>query len=146
MDALLSTLASPDGSLASLALAAFLAATVVPLSSEAALFAVLHLHPDLTTAALAVATLANTAGGMTTYAIGRWIGAGLVQKRPPDRALERLRRFGAPALLLAWLPLAGDALCLAAGWLKINAWIAMAWQAAGRLTRYWVVAQGAAAF
>lgn len=135
-------LATPDGSLATLALAAFLAATVVPLASEAALFAVLRLHPELAWTALAVATLANTAGGMTTYAIGRWIGT----KRPADQALARVRRFGAPALVLAWLPLAGDALVLAAGWLKVNAWLAVLWQAAGRLARYWVVAQGAAFF
>jgi membrane protein YqaA with SNARE-associated domain len=46
-------------------------------------------------------------------------------------------------MMLAWLPVVGDALCVAAGWLKLN-WLAvLLFQAAGRLARYWAVAQGA---
>ena len=55
--------------------------------------------------------------------------------------LERLRRWGAPATALGWLPLAGDALCLAAGWLQLNAAAVLLWQVLGRFGRYWVVAQ-----
>lgn len=125
-------------SLASLALSAFLAATLIPMSSEAALYAVLKLHPDLWWPAVGVATLGNTAGGMTTYLIGRFLG----HRRPLER-LETVRRWGAPALLLAWLPLVGDGLVLAAGWLRLN-WIAAAvFQAVGRFIRYGLVAQGA---
>ena len=54
-------------SLASLFGASFLASTLIPISSEAALFAVLRLHADLAWPALAVATLGNTLGGLTTY-------------------------------------------------------------------------------
>ena len=130
---------SPEASLASLLAATFLAATLIPMSSEAALFAVLKLHPYLFWPALGVATLGNTLGGLTSYLIGRFIGA-----KKPLAQVERLRRWGAPALLLAWLPLVGDALCVAAGWLKLNWMQAMLYQAAGRFARYWVVAQGAA--
>jgi len=127
-----------DTSLWSLAAASFVASTIVPMSSEAVLFGVLRLHPQLFWPAMAVATLGNTLGGLTTYAIGRFIA----QKKPLTQ-LERLRRHGAPALAMAWLPVVGDALCLGAGWLKIN-WMAVAaWSAAGRLARYWVVAEGA---
>ena len=127
-----------DTSLWSLAAASFVASTIVPMSSEAVLFGVLRLHPQLFWPAIAVATLGNTLGGLTTYAIGRFIA----QKKPLTQ-LERLRRHGAPALAMAWLPVVGDALCLGAGWLKIN-WMAVAaWSAAGRLARYWVVAEGA---
>lgn len=139
MDSLL----TPAESLLSLGLAAFLAATVVPFSSEAVLFGVLRMHGDLFWPALAVATAGNTAGGMTTWMIGRFIGA----RKPPSRLqraqVERLRRWGAPALIFAWLPVAGDALCLAAGWLRLGGMQVMLWQAAGRLARYWVVAEGA---
>lgn len=126
---------TPAVGLASLALAAFLAATVLPLSSEVALYALLAVHPHLLWPALAVATLANTAGGMTTYAIGRWFGT-----RKPLTQLERVGRWGAPAVFFAWLPVLGDALVLAAGWLKVN-WLAVfAFQLAGRALRYLVVA------
>lgn len=118
-----------------LAAAAFLAATLVPLPSEAALFAYLKLHPEHTALAVAVATAANTAGGMTTYLVGRLIP----QKKLDARALAWLHRYGAPATLLAFLPLIGDALALAAGWLRIHWLAALAFMATGRLARYLMV-------
>jgi membrane protein YqaA with SNARE-associated domain len=125
-------------SLASLLAASFFASTLIPISSEAALFAVLRLHADLAWPAIAVATLGNTAGGLSTYAIGRWFGS-----KKPLTQLERVKRYGSPLLALAWLPIVGDGLCLAAGWVRLN-WIAVAlWSAAGRFARYWLVAQGA---
>ncbi len=125
-------------SLATLFGASFLASTLIPISSEAALFAVLKLHADLAWPALIVATLGNTLGGLTTYLIGRYIGS-----RKPLTQLERVKRYGSPLLALAWLPFVGDGLCLAAGWAKID-WVGVAlWSAAGRFARYWVVAQGA---
>ena len=124
--------------LASLAAASFLASTLIPISSEAALFALLKLEPGLAWPALGVATLGNTLGGLTTYLIGRYIGS-----KKPLTQLERVQRYGSPLLALAWLPFVGDGLCLAAGWIKLN-WVAVAlWSALGRFARYWVVAQGA---
>ena len=119
-----------------LAAASFLAATLVPLPSEGALYAYLHLHPERTALAVAVATAANTAGGMTSYLVGRIF--------PPKdfnpRAMAWVRRHGAPATFLAFLPIIGDALCVAAGWLRIH-WLAtLVFMAAGRLARYLAVA------
>ena len=131
------TLLSPDGSLTALCAAAFVAATIVPFSSEAALYAVLKLHPNLFWAAIAVASVGNTAGGMTTFAIGRWLAQAGSLKH-----LDQVRRWGAPITALGWLPVAGDALCLAAGWLKLNAWAVLCWQGIGRFVRYCVIAQG----
>jgi membrane protein YqaA with SNARE-associated domain len=129
---------SPGASLATLLAATFLAATLIPLSSEAVLYAVLRMHGDLLWPAIATATIGNTLGGMTSYLIGRYIGS-----KKPFAHVERLRRWGAPALVLAWLPFIGDALCVAAGWLKLN-WLPVAlWQAAGRFARYWLVSVGA---
>jgi len=114
--------------------ASFVAATLFPLPSEAALFAYLQAHPDRAVLAVAVATLGNTAGGMTSYWIGRII--------PPKdlKGLAMVRRYGAPVTFFAWLPLVGDALCVAAGWLRIRWWAALSFMAAGRLARYIVVA------
>jgi membrane protein YqaA with SNARE-associated domain len=122
--------------LAALFAASFIAATLFPLPSEAALFAYLQLHPDRSALAVGVATLGNTAGGMTSYLVGRLIP----QKRLNPKAIEWLRRYGAPATVLAWLPIVGDALCVAAGWLRVNWVAALGFMAAGRLARYLAVA------
>ena len=118
-------------------LASFVAATLVPLSSEAVLFGYLQLHPQNVAPAVALATLGNTAGGMTTYLIGRLVP----RKDYPHLAV--VRRYGAPATLFAWLPIVGDALCVAAGWLRVNWLAALACMAAGRLARYLVIAYAA---
>jgi len=57
--------------LATLFAMSFAAATLVPLPSEAALFAYVHIYPDRAAPAVAIATAGNTAGGMTSCALGR---------------------------------------------------------------------------
>ncbi len=109
----------------------------MPLPSEAALFAYLKLHPQNLALAVTVATLANTAGGMTSYGLGRL----LPQKKLDEKALGWLRRYGAPATALAWLPVVGDGLAVGAGWLRIPWAAALGFMALGRLARYLVVAQ-----
>ncbi len=117
--------------------ASFVAATLFPLPSEAALYAYLQSHPDQAALAVAVATLGNTAGGMTTYLLGRFFPTG---KKISEKTIKTIRRYGAPVTFFAFLPLVGDALCVAAGWLRIRWWLALAFMAAGRLCRYIVVA------
>lgn len=124
-----------EASLWSLLLGSFVAATLVPVSSELMLFAVLRVHPDLLWPALAFATVGNTAGGMVSYAMGRFI-----PHRQPVRQEDRLRRHGAILLLLSWVPLAGDALCVGAGWLRLTWWKCLVAMAVGKAARYVVVA------
>jgi len=133
---------SGDTSLAALFLAAFVSATVLPANSEVVLIAVLKAYPELAFAAIALATLGNTLGGMTTYGIGRLLPR---RKSPEPRALAWVRRHGAYALLLSWVPFVGDALCAAAGWLRVSAWASAAAMAVGKLGRYLVVAGAIAA-
>jgi membrane protein YqaA with SNARE-associated domain len=57
-----------------------------------------------------------------------------------DRNVLRVRRFGSPVLLLAWAPIIGDALCLAAGWLRQNPLYAALFMGVGKFARYWVIA------
>jgi membrane protein YqaA with SNARE-associated domain len=120
--------------LAALFAASFAAATLFPLPSEAALFAYLKAYPEHSVLAVAVATVGNTAGGMTSYLIGRLL--------PPKnlKGVDSVKRYGAPVLALAWLPLVGDALVVAAGWLRVHWLAALGFMAAGRLARYIVVA------
>jgi membrane protein YqaA with SNARE-associated domain len=116
--------------------ASFVAATLFPLPSEAALFAYLQANPGDTALAVAVATVGNTLGGMTSYAIGRF----LPRKSIDEKAQGWIKRFGAPVTFFAWLPIVGDGFCVAAGWLRIHWAAALAFMAAGRLARYLVVA------
>jgi membrane protein YqaA with SNARE-associated domain len=124
-----------------------LAATVLPGGSETVLFGVLKLHAGLYWPALATATLGNTLGGMSSYLIGRLLPATYAhaaRKRTSTRVIDYARRFGSPALLGAWVPIVGDPLCVAAGWLRLP-WLAvMVFMALGKLGRYLVVAGMAA--
>lgn len=124
-----------SASLASLFISSFLAATLLPGGSEAVLFGILKLHPELFCPALLLGTLGNTLGGMVTFGMG-WM---LPQTRQLKH-VEKVRRYGASSLLFAWVPLVGDALCLAAGWLRLNWWQAALFMAMGKFTRYWVIA------
>jgi membrane protein YqaA with SNARE-associated domain len=123
-------------SLLSLFTSSFLAATLLPGGSEAVLFAVLKDYPESLWAALALATLGNTLGGMVSF----YMGYALPQTQQLKH-VDTLRRYGTPALLLSWVPLIGDALCLAAGWLRLNGWQAALFMAIGKFARYWVIAQ-----
>jgi membrane protein YqaA with SNARE-associated domain len=131
-----------DGSLATLGLAglfasSFLSATLLPGNSELVLLALLNEAPEQKWPALALATLGNTLGGMTSYLIGR-----LFPKPGEGRATEWLQRYGPAALLLSWVPVIGDGLCVASGWLRQNAIAATLFIAIGKAARYWALAEG----
>ena len=126
-------------SLGGLFASSFLSATLLPGNSELVLVGVLHQSPHLKWPALAIATIGNTLGGMTSYAIGR-----VFPKPREGRAVAWLHRYGPAALLLSWVPIVGDALCVAAGWLRQNAAAAAAFIAVGKFARYWLLAEGLA--
>lgn len=117
--------------LGGLALSAFLAATLLPGGSEAVFAGVVALRPELSLAALVTATTANTAGGMSTYLLGR-----LVPRKELTPRLAIVKRWGSLALVLSWVPLIGDALCAAAGVLRLNWFACLAWMALGKGLRY----------
>lgn len=125
----------PDGGLLALLASSFLSATLLPGGSELVLAGILALRPEQLAAALAVATVGNTLGGMSTWALAR-----LLPHKADMTRLEWVRRHGAPVLLLSWAPVVGDALCAAAGWLRL-AWLpCLIWMALGKLLRYALVA------
>lgn len=128
-------LLTTDLSLWGLFISSFLAATLLPGGSEAVLFGVLKLHPELYWPALLLATLGNTLGGMVTFGMG-WV----LPQTQQLKHVERVRLYGTHVLLLAWVPLVGDALCLAAGWLRLNPLAALAFMAAGKFARYAIIA------
>jgi membrane protein YqaA with SNARE-associated domain len=123
--------------LAGLAASAFLSATLLPGNSEIVLVALLHQAPALKWPAVVVASIANTLGGLTSYAIGR-----LFPRPAPGRATAWLQHYGPPALLLSWVPVIGDGLCVAAGWLRQNALAVALFIAAGKAARYVALVAG----
>jgi len=130
---------SETTSLWALFASSFFAATLLPGGSEAVLFGVIRLHPGQLWPALAVATLGNTLGGMSSYLLGR-----IIPQRQVLTGLTAMQRYGTPALLLSWVPLLGDPLCVAAGWLRLNPWWSALSIAIGKFARYWVIAAWAA--
>jgi membrane protein YqaA with SNARE-associated domain len=113
----------------------FLAATLLPGGSEVVLFGVLKLHPGQLWAALAVATLGNTLGGLSSYLLGR-----VIPQKQTLKGLASVQRYGAPVLLLSWVPVIGDPLCVAAGWLRLNPWWSALSIALGKFARYVLIA------
>ena len=102
---------SSDAGLWGLTISAFVSATVLPGNSEIVFIAVLAKFPALFWQCLAVGTISDTLGGMTSYGIGR----AFANKPQENKALSWLRRYGEWALLLSWVPLVGDAVCVATG-------------------------------
>jgi len=142
---LLATLALPELGLSTVFVVAFVSATLLPLGSEPAVLGLVKLNPDLFWPAIVVATAGNTLGGALTY----WMGYGaerayekLAHRTPEARALRWLQRLGPKGCLLSWLPIVGDPLCAAAGWLKLPFWPCAAYMAIGKFARYVTMTAG----
>ncbi|MGK2913376.1 MAG: YqaA family protein [Porticoccaceae bacterium] len=136
-------LSSEPIGLTGLAVSAFLSSTLLPGGSEAVLLWLVEQGEIPLLVLLAVATAANGLGGFSTYWLGWWIERGLIKRRfsePPSlRSLAWIKRWGYPVLLLSWLPIVGDGLCLAAGWLRL-AWLpALVAIVVGKGARYGVL-------
>ena len=120
------TMIGDEYSLIGLFLSAFLSSTLLPGSSEL-VFVFLATRGDLPTwSLLATATAGNTLGGMSSWAlgwlIGWWYPLHEFTKPAHHLAVERIRKWGSPVLLLSWVPVIGDPLCIAAGWLRMG-WV-----------------------
>ena len=146
---LLQLFSLPEVGLSSVFVVALVSATLLPMGSEPAVFALVKLNPDLFWPAVLVATLGNTLGGVISWGMG--YGAhGAVHKVNPElersasqlKALQWLERFGAKACLLSWVPAVGDPLCAVAGWLKLPFWPCVAYMALGKFLRYVTMTAG----
>jgi membrane protein YqaA with SNARE-associated domain len=122
---------------------AFISSTLFPGGSEVVLgvLAAERLHDPWLL--LAIASLGNTLGALTTWLLGY-----LLARRFPlehrlaakqQRAVMWLRRWGSPALLLSWLPVVGDPLCFAAGFLRLPFLASLLFIALGKVARYGVI-------
>lgn len=125
----------------------FLAATVLPISSEW-LLAILIFNQQSLFATVTIATLGNTLGAITTWGLGIWGANWLIHKvlriSSRERALAEkwYNRWGLWSLLLAWTPILGDALCLIGGILRVPIIPFSLLVATGKGLRYLLVAWG----
>lgn len=137
---MLETLSLPQVGLGAVFVIALVSATLLPMGSEPVVLLLVHAKPELFWPAILVATVGNTLGGAITW----WMGYGAerayeaaTHHTPRDqRMLGWLRRFGAKACLLSWLPIVGDPLCALAGWLRLPFWPCVAYMAVGKFARY----------
>jgi len=122
-------------------MSSFLAATLLPVSSEIMLSVLLLNHSD-PISAVCVATVGNVLGSVVNYGCGFW-GSYLVltkwlgySENDISAAKRRFGRYGVFGLLLAWVPVIGDPLTVAAGALKIHFGLFMVLVTTGKLARY----------
>ncbi|MCW5732443.1 MAG: DedA family protein [Alphaproteobacteria bacterium] len=121
---------------------AFLASTLLPLSSEGVLAALaLHRGGDWVVLWF-FASLGNTAGALVNYLIGRYLLLFQDQRWFPvgREALARAQgwfaRFGTWSLLFSWLPVVGDPLTLVAGVMRTQPALFLVLVFAGKAARY----------
>ncbi len=125
-------------------LSAFISSTIAPGGSEAVLaymvseghFQVQHL--------VIVAAIGNTLGAMTTWGLGmltarKFPVASLLSEKKQN-ALNVVKKRGIWVLFFSWLPVIGDALCFAGGWLKLPLLSACLVIFLGKFSRYAVIA------
>jgi membrane protein YqaA with SNARE-associated domain len=124
----------------------FLAATILPLGSEPALFAMVARGYPVSTV-VAVATVGNYLGACTTYWVGRRAASALSARHTAGarerRATALVSKWGQPVLILSWVPLIGDALVAAAGVAGMPLGAFSFWVILGKALRYVAVAWGA---
>jgi membrane protein YqaA with SNARE-associated domain len=127
---------------AALFVCAFLAATVLPVSSEAVLAGLVAAGRGDPALLLVVATVGNTLGSAVNWLLGRGIDALQdrlwfpVSRERYDWASRTFRRLGTWTLIFAWLPLVGDAFTVAAGAARVHFGLFLALVAVGKAARY----------
>lgn len=130
-------------------IAAFLAATILPLSSELVLVALLlnGLSPTLL---IVIATSGNVLGSLTNYALGYWAGKHTrffnITNDQFKHAQYRFKQYGILSLCFAWVPIIGDPLTLVAGVLRVPVIWFLTLVTIGKLLRYIVVSYTALNF
>lgn len=135
-----------DWGYAGLFVGSFLASTIIPFSADLLLIGILALGGNIWFC-LAIATIGNWMGGLTSYWIG-WIGRWEWIERwfnvSSDRLKKQKRKIDKYGNLLAfftWLPLIGDVFALALGFYKISPRLSALYMLIGRFLRFliWIL-------
>ena len=132
-------------------LGSFLASTILPMSSEAVLAAMVIGGFDPIVCVM-VASAGNSLGGMTSYFmgyVGKWAWLERLFARNKDKVVKVktwVDRYGSRAALLCWLPVVGDPLAVALGFVRSPVWQVGFYMTVGKFLRYavwvWLIRQG----
>ena len=121
----------------------FLASTLIPFSADVLLVGILTLGGNMWLC-LALATIGNWLGGLTSYWLGwigkwEWIERWLkVKEETLIRQKRQIDRYGVWLALLTWLPIVGDLFAIALGFYKIKPYLSAAYMLIGRFTRFFI--------
>jgi len=125
-------------------ISAFISSTIAPGGSEAVLAYMVDSRQHSVALLVIVATIGNSLGAMTTW----WLGLWTAKKYPAEnmlpekhrKSLIAVKHWGSWALLFSWLPIVGDGLCFAGGWLRLSLLSSMLAIFFGKTLRYIAVA------
>lgn len=121
---------------------AFLAATVLPFSSEIMLASCVRAGEIPVWLLVTVAAVGNILGAVVNWVLGRFLLRFRERRWFPfspaqlQKASDRFRRFGVWSLLLSWVPIIGDPLTFAAGVLNVRFFLFLVLVAIGKTARY----------
>jgi membrane protein YqaA with SNARE-associated domain len=130
---------------AGLFIAALLAATIIPASSEVALGAMVASGTGDPIWLFLVATVGNVLGSIINWLLGRYLAEFRNRKWFPvdeesyERAAHAFRRWGVWSLLFAWVPIIGDPLTVVAGALRTRFGAFLTLVTLGKAARYVLV-------
>ena len=123
----------------------FLAATILPFSSELTLAGLIATSNYDDLLLLIVASLGNTLGSLVNWALGYYSRNLTMKKWFPfketqiERSSKWFSKFGKWSLLFAWVPIIGDPLTLVAGLLRVRFLDFIILVAIGKVSRYLIV-------
>lgn len=125
-------------------ISAFISSTIAPGGSEAVLAYLVTQNTTPIIELITTATIGNTLGAFTTWWLGLWTAKkyplSTFNKAEQQKSLNIVHRWGCWALLFSWLPIIGDGLCFAAGWLKLSPLFSLFAILLGKALRYMAVA------
>lgn len=122
-------------------IAAMLAGSIVPFSSEIVMVALVKMGLDPTGCIIA-GSLGNTAGGMTCYWMGHLGKIEWIEKyfKVKKEKIEKMKTFlqgkGAMMAFFTFLPAIGEVIAIALGFMRSNIWITTLSMFTGKLIRY----------
>ena len=122
-------------------IASFLAATIIPFSSELVLSILIAKNYDLSTS-LFVASIGNWIGGLSSYLIGRIGSWNTIEKylRVKRKNIllwkKKIDSWGGFLAFLCWLPVLGDPIAIALGFFRTNVVIVAVFMLIGKFVRY----------
>ena len=126
--------------------AAFGAATLLPLQSEAVLVGLLVSGHYSLWLLLGIATMGNVLGSLVNWWLGRWVEHFKTRRwfpvsdRQMEKACNHYERWGHWTLLLSWVPIIGDPLTLVAGVMREPLWRFLLLVTVAKSVRYGVLA------